>query len=107
MVKQDLQDILYKKVKSTVETIIDKGFPVLEVFDELCNRIDPWAEIKGYKAYIRVFWYNDSDPDEMLDDVADIWNRFNIDAYCNYPSTELDACFTVMLYKEIRDEDVK
>lgn len=106
MVKQDLQDILYKKVKHTLDEIIDGGCPTGDVFDELCNKIDPWAEIKGYTAYIRVFWYDETDPDEMLDDVADIWNRFNIDAYCNIPSSELDVCFTVMLYKEIRVEDV-
>lgn len=104
MVKTELEVDLGKKVRQAIDRIVDGGYEKQDVFDEFCNEIDPWAEIKGYTAYIRVFWYDDYDPEEMLDDVLDITNRFNIEAYWNQPSREYDACFTVMLYKEIRDE---
>lgn len=107
MIKQALQDKLYERVKWIMDSLIDGGYATNEIFDELCNQIDPWCKGLGYTAYIRVFWYDETDPDEMLDDVADIWNRYDIDAYCNIPSCELDACFTVMLYKQIRDDDEK
>ena len=105
MVDNTLQEKLEKKVISVVDEIIDSCYPESEVFDELCDKIDTWTEILGYKAYIRVFWHNDGDDlYEVLDDVMDITNRFNILAYCNLDRVEYNATFTVMLYKEIRDE---
>ena len=107
MINNTLQEKLYNHAKHTIDLIVDGGYETKDIFDEFCNRIDDWCKGMGYTAYIRVFWYDEIDPEEMLDDVADIWNRYDIDAYCNIPSTELDACFTVMLYKQIRDDDEK
>ena len=104
MVNQDLQSELMDKVRHTVDSIVDAGFETRDVFDEFCERIDDWCRGLGYTAYIRVFWYDETDLDQSLDEVMDINERFNIEAYCNYPSCEYNACFTVMLYKEIRDE---
>lgn len=103
MINNDLQDELQSKVRLSMDKIVDGGYEKTDVFDEFCNSIDDWCKPKGYTAYIKVFWYDDVDPDEMLDEVCDIWNRFDIEAYCNQPSSEYDGTFVVMLYKNIRD----
>ena len=102
MINNDLQQELQNKVRLYVDQIVDNGYETADVFSEFCDRIDDWCKDKGYTAYIRVFWYDNTDPDEILDDVADIWDRFNIVAYCNQPSSEYNATFVVMLYKEMR-----
>lgn len=102
MINNDLQLRLANRVRASVDDIVDGGYEIKDVFDEFCDRIDEWAETHGYKAYIRVFWHDEIDAEEILDDVAYIWDTYSIKAYINQPSEEYNATFTVMLYKQRR-----
>ena len=89
---------LTNKVRATVNEVVDAGYPICDIFDEFCNRMDTWLDKHKMQAYIRVFWYNETDLDEALDDISDIFSRFDIQCYCNQPSAEIDACFSVLAY---------
>lgn len=102
MINRELKEQLEAKVKTIVDEIIDKSYPLDELFDEFCDRVDSWSEKNGYHAYIRIFWYDETDLDESLNEVMEMNEDYNIEAYCNYPSAEVDGCFTVVLYKEAR-----
>ena len=102
MINNDLQLRLANRVRASIDDIVDSCYETTDVFDEFCDRIDEWAESYGYKAYIRVFWNGEEDGYEMLDDVAYVWDKFNVKAYYNQTSVEYNATFTVMLYKKRR-----
>lgn len=102
MINMQLNRELESKVDNIMEYLSDNGYASEDLFDEICNEIDDWAEIKGYHAYIRIYWNNESDFDQYLDDTCEIMDRYNIKAYCNYPCAEYECCVTVMLYKHHR-----
>lgn len=102
MISPHLNNELETKVTNVMEEIVDSCYASEDIFDEICNEIDTWAEIKGYQAYIRIYWNNESDVDQYLDDTCEIMDRYNVKAYCNYPCVEYECCVTVMLYKHHR-----
>lgn len=88
-----------EKVKITVDEIVDEGYDTKDVFDEFCNRMDEWLEKRGLQAYIRVFWWKDAEElDEILDEVNDIRDRFDVCDYVFWPCQEYEATFAVMAY---------
>jgi len=102
MTSPQLTSDLETKVKGVIEEIVNSHYASEDIFDEICNKIDTWAETKGYQAYIRIYWNNESDFDQYLDDMCEIMDMYNIKAYCNYPCAEYECCVTVMLYKHRR-----
>lgn len=93
--------IFESKLYDIIKNLADNDTKTADVFDEFCDKVDEICQKEGLKAYIRVFWDNDSETlADTLDEVCDIMFRFDVVEYVNIPSTDYDATFTVITYTD-------
>ena len=93
--------VFERKFCDIITELVDNDTKTADVFDEFCDKVDAICQEEGLKAYIRVFWDNDSEAlADILDEVCDIMFRFDVVEYVNIPNTHFEATFTVITYTD-------
>lgn len=92
-------DELDRIIRAKWDEIVDAGTEWQECFDELCNYVDDRFDDYGAIPYVRIFWHNDSDSDldNVCDELMDIAQRFDVEAYCVVESSDMEATIVVAI----------
>lgn len=86
-------------IRKQWDKIVDAGTDWQDCFDKLCDYVDGRFYACGAIPYVRIFWHDDSDSDldNVCDELMDIAQRFDVEAYCVVESSDMDATIVVAI----------